>query len=216
MKKYFLGLFLLIGLAILSSCGQSNLSDITQQFVGPQVSVDEIPDEPSKVTLIDDIKGTNANEIEVLLANNFYMLDVVQGDNGNANIYATRRFTIEELASVLTETIKPQQISDVKDNQQILIYPDHFVTLKSSEEDPDVLLIEVASDEFVRNNYSPNFLSTYFAIRLLDNVLGVNDWGKKRMNQCSNGGCYGGYSVGGSIPKRGMTDFRGGGPSAGK
>lgn len=207
-----LGLFILL---LLSACAQTNFTEITEGFTEPSASIKEIPSEPSKETMMSDIKNSSSRDIEAIIAKNFYLLDVVQGDNGNANIYATQRFTISELVTVLSEAIQPDQISEMKNNQQILIYPNHFVTVKTSQEDANTLLIEVASDEFVKNNYSPNFLTTYFAIRLLDDVLDVDDWGKKRINQCSNGGCYGGYSIRGTT-QRGMSDFRGGGPSAGK
>lgn len=176
---------------------------------GESFTAENIPDEPPKDEIIAAIKQSANDEIDDVIEGNFPEVYTVEGDNSNAEIFATKRFNITELSSVFSETIEPDNISDVKDNQQILIYPDDFVTLRESEEDQDVLMIEVASDEFVRRNYSPNFLSTYFAISLLGNVLDVNDWGSRRQ---------GNYKGMGSLnaPHRGNTTFRGGGPGAGK
>ncbi|WP_138415318.1 DUF4247 domain-containing protein [Aquibacillus sediminis] len=211
-KKYLFAFTILLILLLLSACG-------TEQ---PSVSVDDIPDEPSKQELMEQIEQTNATSIKSIIADNFFLLDTVEGSNNDkADVYATRAFSVSELVDLVANKRTPEEKSDLKDNQQILIYPNHFVTFKQSEEDATVTLIEVASNSFVRNNYSPNFLSTYFAIRLLDNVLGVNNWANKRRNSCQSGDCYGGYTVpksnnSGSSLKRGLSTFRGGGPSVGK
>ncbi|WP_407269019.1 DUF4247 domain-containing protein [Radiobacillus sp. PE A8.2] len=221
MPMKMLGLSIVL-LLILSACGPSGFTNSSGAFEDPGVSVDMIPDEPTKQELTENIQQTATNDIEAVIANNFELLDVVQGEDAIANVYATRQFSVSEIVSVISEAIEPDEISDLKNNQQILIYPNHFVTFKVSEEDADVVLMEVATEQFVRDNYSPSFLQTYFAFRLLDSVLGVPNWGSSRSNKCANGGCYGGYSTSkpynqGSLnTNRGMSDYRGGGPSAGK
>ncbi|ASK64405.1 DUF4247 domain-containing protein [Virgibacillus phasianinus] len=184
------------------------------------ITADNIPEEPSKAEIIDKIKNNSSNEIDDIIEANFSLMDVVSVDSNKAEIYATRRFELSELSSVLSDTIEPEKVSEVIDNQQILVYPDYFVTLKISPDDNDALIIEVAGDEFVRRNYAPSFLQTYFAYRLLDSFLGVNDWGRRRSRECGSGNCYGGYTGKGyypnGTPSRGNTSFRGGGPGAGK
>ncbi|QDP40857.1 DUF4247 domain-containing protein [Radiobacillus deserti] len=209
-KKGFLVAVLGLFFVLLTACGQQMSFDESE----PQVSVDNIPDEPSASELRDQLNQSTTNDIEALISNHFFLLDVVNTDNGNANIYATRRFNVQETVELLREKIQPEEVSDYKDNQQILAYPDHFVSIKQSEEDSDVTFIEVANDEFVRNHYSPSFLNTYFNYLLLSRLLDVDDWDKRR-RQCQNGGCYGGYTTSTS-PGRGMSDYRGGGPGSGK
>ena len=171
------------------------------------IRAEDIPDEPSKGEIANAINSSSNDEIDDIIEANFPLMDTVTGDSQTAEIYATKEFELTELASVLSSAVEPEEISEVKDNQQILIYPDDFVTLRESEEDQDVLMIEVASDEFVRRNYSPSFLSTYFTIRLLENMLGVDNWASRSR------GDYRGMK---DIPNRGNTTFRGGGPGAGK
>jgi hypothetical protein len=192
-------LFLII---LLSACSSRGMS-------GEAITAQDIPDEPSKEEITTIIKNSSNYEMDDIIEANFPLITTVEGDSSNAEIFATTRYNLTELSSILTETIEPTEISEVKDNQQILIYPDDFITLRESKADSSVLLIEVASDEFVRRNYSPNFLSTYFAIRLLNDVLDVDDWGRKHR---------GSYSGMGGIdtPSRGNTTFRGGGPGSGK
>lgn len=181
------------------------------------ITASDVPEEPSKDEIIDKVKNNLSNEIDDSIEANFALMDVVNVNSDKAKIYATTRFELDELSSVFTSTVDPEQISEVKDNQQILIYPDYFITLKVSPDDSEVLLIEVAGDEFVRRNYSPNFLSTYFAFRLLDDVLDVDDWGKRRSRECKSGSCYGGYTGKGyGTPNRGDSSYRGGGPGSGK
>lgn len=174
---------------------------------GSSITAEDIPDEPPKDEISTAIGSASNDEIDDIIEGNFPLMDTVTRDSQTAKVYATKEFNLTELASVLSTAVKPEEISEVKDNQQILIYPDDFITLRESEEDQDVLMIEVASDEFVRRNYSPNFLSTYFTIRLLENMLGADNWASRSR------GDYRGMN---DVPNRGNTTFRGGGPGSGK
>ncbi|GGM26552.1 hypothetical protein GCM10011351_10370 [Paraliobacillus quinghaiensis] len=214
MKRIVPFFSIIMALIFLSACGETE-----------PASVDEIPSEPSQAELTDQLKRSTTYDVETLMSDNFYLLDTVVADREEANIYATKQFTVEEIVDVVSETIEPDEISEKKDNQRILIYPNHFVTFKQSEEDSQVTLIEVATDTFVRNNYSPNYLNGFFTYIMLDRMLSTNNWGQNRQNKCSGGSCYGGYTTGqktfgGGVTtnrtNRGLSSIRGGGPSAGK
>ncbi|MFD1019029.1 DUF4247 domain-containing protein [Thalassobacillus hwangdonensis] len=182
----------------------------------------ELPDEPSKSEITQSISQSSATNIESLIEENFPLLDKVRGENGLANVYMTREFEIPELTELISEKLEPDEISERVEGKQALIYPDQFIILKESTEEPDVVLIEVASDDFVRNNYAPGFFTGMLAYRILDDVLDVDDWHKKRRNQCKNGNCYGGYTMYGGSFRSGDSgglrgyDSRGGGPGTGK
>jgi len=177
------------------------------------------PDEPSKKTLMDRIENRDFKSAERLVSQTFPLFDTVRGDQTNreARIYVTREFTVQELAEIVMEKFSPETESKYHDGKKTLIYGNTFITFKRSEQDSDATLIEVASDQFVRNNYSPNFFTGMFVMAVLDDILDVDDWHKKRRKACSGGGCYGGYSSkefrSGSF--RGSSG-RGGGPSSGK
>ncbi|MFD2044694.1 DUF4247 domain-containing protein [Ornithinibacillus salinisoli] len=203
-KKQMLLIGLLFLLILLAACSSRGMDQ------GGSITAEDIPEEPQKDEITDTINNSKNYEIDDVIEANFPRMVTVEGDSSNAEVYATQQFGLSELSSVLSTAIKPEEVSDVKDNQQILIYPDHFLTLRESDADQDVLLIEVASDEFVERNYSSNFLSTYFSIRLLESMLGVNNWGGR-----SSGG-YTGVGGMGDTPGRGNTTFRGGGPGTGK
>ncbi|MFP7492780.1 DUF4247 domain-containing protein [Terribacillus saccharophilus] len=214
--KYWLAGICLCFVFILAGCGNSD--DQT-------TSVGDIT-EKDKETITSSFENSVGESIETLIDNNFYLLDVVSGERrGSANVYATRHFTVDELEELFKQTKGPDEISDKKDNQLMMIYDDVFITLKPSEEDGDVTLIEVADRNFVRNNYSPNYLNTFFTFALLNSLFG-NNWSQSRMDTCQNGGCYGGYTStyrsddnsggsGGAV-RRGTSNYRGGGPDAGK
>lgn len=170
------------------------------------ITAESIPDESGKEEIEAAIAASPSSQIDSIIEANFPLVDVVTDESTTAKIYATKEFILEELASVLTSKVEPEETSEVIDQQQIFIYPDYFVTLKPSVDDENVLLIEVATEQFVQRNYSPSFLQTYFGIRLLDSIFGSN-WGSQR-----NSGTYSGYGT----PNRGNTTFRGGGPNTGK
>ncbi|SEQ10717.1 protein of unknown function [Virgibacillus subterraneus] len=214
MKKWLIFTGLILIMLIMTSCAQ--LGPFSDRGMQEEVIItkDDVPQEPDKESIVNELNSNKDNEIDDLIEANFPLMDVISNESNKAEIYATNQFDLTELSSVLTSAKKPKNESEVKDNQQILIYDDSFVTLKESEDDKDVLLLEVASDEFVRQNYSPSFLSTFFAMSLLNNTFGSNNWG------CRSGNCYGGYTGKGyypnGTPNRGGSIFRGGGPGSGK
>lgn len=180
------------------------------------------PEEGSKDKLLEKLTKGSFKEPSNMISDTFPLLDVVKGTQGSreAKIYSTQSFSIQELASLVVEKFPPEQESELHNGKKILVYPNEFITFKQSEQDQNVVLMEIASDEFVRNNYSPNFFDGLLALWILDEVLDVDDWGKKRRKACLSGACYGGYSSkkyrsGTSGSFRGSTN-RGGGPSSGK
>lgn len=183
------------------------------------ITAADVPNEPDKSTITAAISSSPSNDISNIIGANFPLVDVVTENSNTAEIYATTQFSITELADVLTATITPEEESEVIDNQQIFIYPNEFVTIKKSEADGQVILIEVATESFVKENYSPSFLQTYFTIRLLDSLFG-NNWSTQRSLACKTGDCYGGYSGKNATDygttRRGSSTYRGGGPSFGK
>ncbi|RCW62526.1 DUF4247 domain-containing protein [Saliterribacillus persicus] len=221
MKKIMVISILVFLAIILAGCGSNALSNMSAFDESGAIVEEELEVSESKDEIIDKLKSNNNSDMEALISNNFPFVDSVVGDDTTANVYGTLQFEVEELADILAEVKKPDEISEYKEGQQILVYPDKFVILKDSEDIDNATFIEVASEEFVKNNYSPNFLTTYFAIRMLDGVFG-NNWVSNRRNYCGTNDCYGGYSTsrsynkGGVTTNRGMGNSRGGGPSSGK
>ncbi|MBH0230147.1 DUF4247 domain-containing protein [Halobacillus yeomjeoni] len=182
----------------------------------------DLPDEPSRAEILKNVKDSKANSIEQLVQNNFPLLDTIRTDQGISRIYMTRELTLPEVAESLKGAIKPVEVSEQVESRQALIYPEHFVIIQESQEEPGLVTIELASDQFVKNNYSPGFFEGMLAYYILDEVLDVDDWFKKRKRSCQKtGDCYGGYGMygsynsGGSGSLRGSSN-RGGGPGSGK
>jgi hypothetical protein len=182
----------------------------------------ELPSEPDRSQILDTIKNSKANSIEQLVKESFPLLDTVQSDQGMARIYMTTKLSLPEVSDALSGQIKPEEISERQEGKQALIYPEHFVIIQESDEEPGLVTIELSSDQFVRNNYRPSFFQGMLAYYILDEVLDVDDWHKKRNRACKqNGDCYGGYGMfgkynsGGSGSLRGSSN-RGGGPGTGK
>lgn len=219
-KKLLLLMFLLLG-GLLAGCqanafGGGSLFNESGAITESDLQVNE-----SKQETINQLETDSNTDIEALISNHFPFVDTVSGEQATANVYGTLQFGVEELATLLNDIQPATEVSDYKEGQQILIYQDQFVTLKESEEVEDATLVEVASEQFVRNNYAPSFLTTYFTIRMLDGLFG-NNWVTDRHNYCRNNGCYGGYSSTASYDnvttnrKRGTGSYRGGGPGVGK
>lgn len=179
--------------------------------------------------------SSNTNELFkegiVEFINNEYILhDTVSSVTDSSNfseIYVAENQSIEQVATNLISHEQPVEISENKEGKQVLIYNDLFVIITEDLENPSNTFVEVANKEFVRNNYSPDFFDGLFLLWVLDEVLDVDDWGKKRNQQCKQypENCYGGYyGTGGGFKginktptvRGGSSNVRGGGPGAGK
>ncbi|MCA0171586.1 DUF4247 domain-containing protein [Bacillus sp. RAR_GA_16] len=163
-------------------------------------------------------------DIQEIVEDRYQLEDVVESsvDSSDVSKVYSAEEDIPSVASYLQEQIKPNEVSELKDGKQILVYDDYIVTLEDRNDDSTT--VEVATVGFVRDNYRPSFFDGLLAYYILDEILDVDDWGKKQKNRCLNatGNCYEGYgSTGGSykgpttIPSfRGSS--RGGGPGTGK
>ncbi|QPC47801.1 DUF4247 domain-containing protein [Mangrovibacillus cuniculi] len=172
-------------------------------------------------------------DIDNFISSSYSLLDVVSGENNPSMteyIYLATNATIEEVSSELQAHERPYEVSEIKNDKQILVYDNHFVTLTKYAEDDSSVQIQLATKEFVRRNYAPGFFEGYLLASLLDDVFDSR-WRKNRSNECRKNpeGCYTGYSgttgAGGSFrsanpstqpPSIRGNQNRGGGPGAGK
>ncbi|WLR50208.1 DUF4247 domain-containing protein [Bacillus tianshenii] len=163
---------------------------------------------------------------------NYEFVEIINSSVNNNDVSKVYRATdksIDQVATELQEQAVPREISERQNDKQVLIYdnPRLFVILTQDENEPANTMVELAEYPFVRDNFSPSFFDGLFVLWFLDEVLDVDDWGKRQKKRCyeANNNCYRGYSTtGGSYigpskkPSfRGYSSsVRGGGPGAGK
>ncbi|MCP3030570.1 DUF4247 domain-containing protein [Halobacillus sp. A1] len=222
--KDYVGLFIVIIIAIVvayNSFGNFGNGSRGMSGSNAQDTYEELPDEPSRSEVLAAIEDSEATSIRSVIRDSFPLLDTVETNDGDSEIYMTQELTLPETAEQLEKKIDPEDISDREEGKQVLFYPNEFVILQESDEEPGLVFIEVASDEFVRNNYSPSFFQGLVAYSLLNSMLGSNNWASQRESRCqASGDCYGGYGMyGGSNSGSGSfrgSNNRGGGPGSGK
>ncbi len=202
MKKSLLFIFLSC-IFLLSACGNE-----TQGSTGGSFFKDGIAEFISTTYILQDVVSSQERSKEI------------------SEIYIAENKSIDEVANELQDYEKPREVSEKKDDKQVLIYQDTFVILTVDEDNPANTMVEISTYDFVRNHYSPDFFDGLFVLWLLDDVLDVDDWGKKQRNKCNSNqeDCYQGYnSSGGSFKtggrstvRGGSSSVRGGGPGTGK
>lgn len=161
------------------------------------------------------------SQAENYVDQNYTFVDAVQNNNNSndrALLYRSDK-SLEETAVELSQTQEPENIGEVVDGRQVLVYDDEFIILTEDPDNPGSTLVEVAEDEFVRTNYYPGFFTGMFVGSFLNNRLGSN-WNRNQTSRCNRiGGCYSGGGTYGSFSSgtygRG-SNFRGGGPGTGK
>ncbi len=176
--------------------------------------------------------GMGTGEVLDYIQATYPLVDVVKSSANQQDV--TRVFkaedsTIEEAASQILSNInsEPVEVSEKKDDKQVIVYDDFFVTLTTDPENTANTLVEVATYGFVRDNYRPSFFNGLMTGYILSSLLDVDDWGKRQNSRCLNspGGCYGSYSsngkgykgpIGQPSLRGGSSSVRGGGPGTGK
>jgi hypothetical protein len=169
--------------------------------------------------------------IAEFISTNYIFQDAVKSQVRSediSEIYLAEDKSIDEVAKELQAHEKPKEVSEKKDNKQVLIYQDSFVILTNDENNAQNTMVEIATYNFVRDNYNPDFFDGLFVLWLLDDILDVDDWRKKQRNKCTsnNEDCYQGYGTSGgyykgsggtsSTVRGGTSSVRGGGPGSGK
>ncbi|KIL46416.1 DUF4247 domain-containing protein [Jeotgalibacillus campisalis] len=165
--------------------------------------------------------------IEEFISNTYPLYDTIASTENSdqyARVYRAENQDIASVADSLQGHEEPTEMSEENEGKQIFIYDQYFVTLTQSEDNASNTMIEVAEEEFVRNNYSPGFFEGYLLASLLGNIFG-NNWSTQRNQTCNLNPerCYGGYNSSGSyVGKtstptiRGASTNRGGGTGSGK
>lgn len=166
-------------------------------------------------------------DIEDYIADNYTLYDTVASTTYSDDYAAVYRAQNQDLSSVADDLMgyaEPTEKSDPKDGKQIFVYDGLFVTLTQKNGEPDTM-IEVAGEDFARDNYTPGFFEGYLLASVIDNLFD-SGWRASRSQQCraNPDRCYDGYgSSGGFVGKnktpsvRGAAStVRGGGPGSGK
>lgn len=110
-----------------------------------------------------------------------YPLESVNRDgNATSYIYRASGQSVEEVADALAAQKKPDQMSSPDKEHMFLVYGKQWYHLQPDPKKPEDTLVEVDSEQYVRQNYDSNFLETYLAARLIGDLL-------------SSGGGYGHY-----------------------
>ncbi|OEH91843.1 DUF4247 domain-containing protein [Bacillus solimangrovi] len=244
------GTFVVILLLIVSACGTNNE---VSQFEEPEIVLEEPkqteqkPTEPIKqqdeensqeqVEQPVEEQVKSYDNVQDFIIDNYEYVETINSSTNSGDISSVYRANAKSLIQVSNDIVNqflPRDLSDIHDGKQVIIYdnPQYFVVLT---EDGEGTNIELAEYGFVRDNFSPDFFDGLLLLWVLDEVLDVDDWGKKQRNRCYEGygDCYHGYGgTGGSVRSKGSVsskgstskpDFRGysssvrgGGPGSGK
>ncbi|CAM3699376.1 DUF4247 domain-containing protein [Cohnella lubricantis] len=101
-----------------------------------------------------------------------YPLESVSKDGGQTSyVYRAAGVAVPEAAKELAEQQKPQQMSKEDPDHMFLVYSDQIIHVQKDEQNPADSLIEVDSEEYVRQNYSPSFLEGYLVAALVGSLF---------------------------------------------
>ncbi|MNZ69167.1 hypothetical protein D3C78_874590 [compost metagenome] len=109
-----------------------------------------------------------------------YPLESVNKDgNATSYVYRAANQTVPEVAKALEEQRTPKQISAEDSERMFLVYSNEWYHLQRDPDKPEDTLIEIDSEEYVRNNYDNSFLQGYITASLLGSLFDSLDGGGK-------------------------------------
>ncbi|QQE76886.1 DUF4247 domain-containing protein [Alicyclobacillus sp. SO9] len=123
------------------------------------------------------------------ISNKFPLVNVVQDNQGNTSkVYEAANETVPQVAQWLKKKNKPKEISKVDAKRMFLLYRSDLVQIEQDPKSPQNSLIEVSSQQFVKDHYDHSFLAGYLTASILDNMFG---WHRYRSYPAGMG--YDGY-----------------------
>lgn len=152
------------------------------------------------------MSGCGSRDPEQYLQDNYKLINTKTSQFNTGDIAKVYRIpkTPDVAAEEIARTADPDFMSGPSTGRMLLVYPDKLIDITADPEDPATCLAEVASKEFVANNYprdhfdTGDFLTGYIAAEVIDEIFDV--WKYKHKT--------------GSVRKGGTV--RGGGPAFGK
>ncbi|WP_410511062.1 DUF4247 domain-containing protein [Paenibacillus sp. BR2-3] len=101
-----------------------------------------------------------------------YPLESVNRDgNATSFVYRASDQSVTEVAESLSAQKMPDQISPANDERMFLVYGSQWYHLQQDPQKPEDTLVEVNSEEYVRNNYDASFLQMYLTARLIGSLF---------------------------------------------
>lgn len=102
-----------------------------------------------------------------------YSLESVQGSGDTQQkVYRAKGESVPDVAKKIAAEHKPDEMSAQSNEHMFLVYPDDLVHVQQDPEQPSDTLVEVDTEQFVRQNYDPSFLSGFLAASMLSNIFG--------------------------------------------
>jgi Domain of unknown function (DUF4247) len=94
-------------------------------------------------------------------------------------VYRAENQTVPEVAKEIAEEKKPKEISKESTERMFLVYTDEIYHIQQDPEKPEDTLIEISSEQYVRNNYSSSFLQGYLTASIIGSLFdSLDDIGK--------------------------------------
>lgn len=93
--------------------------------------------------------------------------------NGNATSYVYRAAnqSVTAVADTFSSQQIPDQISPVNNERMFLVYGSQWYHLQQDIQKPEDTLVEIDSEQYVRDNYDTSFLQMYLTARLIGSLF---------------------------------------------
>jgi hypothetical protein len=159
------------------------------------------------------------------------MQDLVYDETGNTSkIFRAYQSSISEVTKAISNEEEPMKLSS-SDDRTVLVYDDYLVQIYQDIQNSDDALVEVSDENFVKQNYTTDYFSTYgiadAAEEAYDMDLDDHEDSGSSSSGSSSGFHYSGYVGNSGYVKNTGTpsvrfgsnvsnSVRGGGPGAGK
>ncbi|WP_392397661.1 DUF4247 domain-containing protein [Paenibacillus tuaregi] len=102
---------------------------------------------------------------------NYPLESVNREGNSTSYVYRAAGEKVPEVAADIIAEREPDQKSPVNDDHMFLVYGKEYYHLQKDPKKPEDTLIEVDSEQYVKNNYDSSFLQGYLAASLIGSLF---------------------------------------------
>lgn len=120
------------------------------------------------------LSGCGSNEYFLSDENRFPLEDTVYGENdGRAKVYRAPGQSVPEVVQTISSKRSPEETSKRDEERMFLVYRNQLIHVMRDAEQPEDTLIEVSSQQFVKNNYDMSFLEVYLVASIARDLYNI-------------------------------------------
>jgi hypothetical protein len=124
------------------------------------------------------LAGCGAQTASQYVKENYELVSAEGQGNTMQKVYRVAGQSVPAVAEEIAKQDKPQEMSKQDEEHMFLVYNDDIIHVQRDPEQPEDVLVETNTKEYVAQHYDPNFLEMFLTAALISSMFG-SSWKSK-------------------------------------